>query len=234
MKRLLPVLTGALLALSAAVMLLAALLHFAGTNAPLMHRMLTRYAPVASTGLPEAEYGPMAEMITTYLAGEREEFQHTFSVAGDLRYLCFGAREQQHMQDCLGLFTLCRQVLTVSTAAFLALTAALWAQRKRLQTILLVAGRTLLTLMCAILALAAWGVIDFSSLFILFHRISFTNDLWMLDPATDLLIRLMPTNFFIAYAGMVGGAWLLLCIALCAAMLMIRRRVSTAAKRGVK
>ena len=48
--------------------------------------------------------------------------------------------------------------------------------------------------------LLAWGLIDFDGLFTTFHRIAFTNDGWLLDPKTDLLIRLMPTGFFTTLA----------------------------------
>ena len=51
--------------------------------------------------------------------------------------------------------------------------------------------------------------IDFDSLFILFHKVAFTNDLWLLNPQTDLLIRLMPIEFFISYAAIIGCCWLL-------------------------
>ena len=49
-----------------------------------------------------------------------------------------------------------------------------------------------------ILALLA-GIIstDFSKYFIIFHKIFFTNDLWILDPATDLLINIVPEPFFV-------------------------------------
>lgn len=57
-------------------------------------------------------------------------------------------------------------------------------------------------------ALMVWGAVDFDSLFILFHRLAFTNDLWLLNPETDLLIRLMPTDFFVHYAALIGGSWL--------------------------
>ncbi|UQK58605.1 TIGR01906 family membrane protein [Fenollaria massiliensis] len=38
---------------------------------------------------------------------------------------------------------------------------------------------------------------DFSGAFVKFHEIFFDNQLWQLDPSTDLLIRLMPEEFFI-------------------------------------
>ena len=53
-----------------------------------------------------------------------------------------------------------------------------------------------------------WGAVDFDSLFVLFHRLSFSNSLWLLNPRTDLLIRLMPTDFFIHYAGILAGTWI--------------------------
>ena len=49
----------------------------------------------------------------------------------------------------------------------------------------------------------------FNSLFVLFHKVAFTNDLWLLNPQTDLLIRLMPIEFFISYAAIIGCCWLL-------------------------
>ena len=37
-------------------------------------------------------------------------------------------------------------------------------------------------------------------IFWFFHQIAFTNDLWLLNPATDLLAALMPIEFFVWYA----------------------------------
>ena len=40
------------------------------------------------------------------------------------------------------------------------------------------------------------AVIDFGWLFTQFHFLSFTNDLWMLDPRKDYLIIMFPQRFF--------------------------------------
>ena len=47
-------------------------------------------------------------------------------------------------------------------------------------------------------ALLIWAAVNFDGLFITFHRAAFRNDGWLLDPRTDLLIRLMPVKFFMA------------------------------------
>ena len=76
----------------------------------------------------------------------------------------------------------------------------------------LVADITIITLTAhpaAVTAVIILACIDFNSLFVLFHQVAFRNDLWLLDPQTDLLIRLMPIEFFISYAAIIGGLWLL-------------------------
>ena len=232
MKKLLSCLTGVLLALSVALVALAAPLYIAGTNAGWMHGMLLRHAPEEATGLPESEYQPVAQMITSFLAGRTDEFQHTFTAKDGVTYFCFDTHEQAHMADCAGLFRLCRTVLIVSTGVLLcAAGAAVW-QKRALQRILAAALWTFAALIFAIVLIAVWAMIDFDALFILFHQISFTNDLWLLNPATDLLIRLMPTSFFMEYAAFCGGSWLLICTGCAAAAIMLRRKLPPDTNRG--
>ena len=69
--------------------------------------------------------------------------------------------------------------------------------------------RTVFSILVYVTILALLACIDFDSLFILFHKVAFTNDLWLLNPQTDLLIRLMPIEFFVSYAAIIGGLWLL-------------------------
>ena len=57
--------------------------------------------------------------------------------------------------------------------------------------------------------LIIWALADFDGLFVTFHRLAFTNDGWLLDPRTDLLIRLMPVNFFITLGTRILG-WVLI------------------------
>ena len=39
-------------------------------------------------------------------------------------------------------------------------------------------------------------IIDFSNTFILFHKIAFSNDYWIFDPAKDPIIRYLPESLF--------------------------------------
>lgn len=44
--------------------------------------------------------------------------------------------------------------------------------------------------------LAGWTFVDFDAFWTTFHKIAFRNDLWLLNPATDLMINLFPAEFF--------------------------------------
>ena len=48
------------------------------------------------------------------------------------------------------------------------------------------------------------SVVAFDALFLLFHRVSFANDFWRLDPRTDYLVLLFPQGFWFD-ATMWGG-----------------------------
>ena len=49
----------------------------------------------------------------------------------------------------------------------------------------------------AVLVFLVWALIDYNGLFVTFHLVAFPQGGWLLDSRTDLLIRLMPTEFFI-------------------------------------
>ena len=112
----------------------------------------------------------------------------------------FNAREIQHMEDCQRLFDLLRTVrlgLAVAAALLVLLNLALEWREKPARVVRLAPvwiGSLILIVPLALFAL--WAAIDFGSAFGFFHRLLFTNDLWLLDPATDLLIRICPSSMF--------------------------------------
>ena len=94
--------------------------------------------------------------------------------------------------------------------AALMLTACALAWRSRLTARTL--ARTVLLgwagAMVLIGAVALWAAVDFNSLFVLLHRLLFSNELWLMDPQTDLIILLMPESFFVLLSAQLG--WLML------------------------
>ena len=190
------------------VALLAVITHVCAKSPYLMYQLMTRCAPPETTGLPASEYAPVANMITRFLKTGRN-FQHTFVMDG-MEYVAFNAKEQAHMADVYSLFSrstwICWMLLIISLGCVLQFDNN--APHKSLPH-LLTFRCTLIAILAAVTVLIVLACIDFNSLFILFHKVAFTNDLWLLDPQTDLLIRLMPIEFFVSYAAIIGCCWLL-------------------------
>ncbi|MBQ4580858.1 MAG: TIGR01906 family membrane protein [Clostridia bacterium] len=191
------------LALAFSLTLLTAAIYLPATADWVMQPLMERLAPPEDTRLPAEEYSPVVSMITRYLKGDDIPFQHVFTMDGT-QYAAFHQKEQTHMADVQGLFHLCRMAGWICAGAAIALAVILrrdfpWRTFRRALT----------GILAAVALLGCLAVIDFDSLFILFHKVAFTNDLWLLNPQTDLLIRLMPLEFFISYAAIIGGLWLL-------------------------
>lgn len=188
-------LCGFFLALLILLSALAWAVYAIAGNGDLLAEKMLRYAPPERSGLPAAEYPGVGRMTADYLTGRQPVFQYTFS-DGERTLVCFQAHEADHMADCRGLIRLAGTLRWGFGAAALILACLGLVPGKFRRTC---AGGMLAGLGTAgVLGTAAvlWGLADFDGLFTAFHRIAFSNDGWLLDPRTDLLIRLMPTAFF--------------------------------------
>ena len=118
------------------------------------------------------------------------------------------------MEDCRKLFELLRTGIRASgIAGSLLLTLGCILLENDRKQIRLTAWLSPLTIVLPLGVLAVWAMIDFNAAFNFFHEILFTNDLWLLNPATDLLIRICPISMFMAMGariGLVGLAWAVL------------------------
>ena len=174
-----------------------AVCNIAGDRVLLSGEML-RYAPPQVSGLPEAEYSELGRMIADYLTGKRQDFQYTYKDENKKEITCFQPHEAAHMADCRGLIrttgTL-RWILAAAALVFFAVGIFLRESRKKFVAGI-VAGFAAVA--AVFLAVLLWGLVNFDGLFITFHKVLFNNDGWLLDPKTDMLIRLMPTRFFVS------------------------------------
>lgn len=120
-----------------------------------------------------------------YINGDREALN---------RLGAFNEREVMHMNDVFELFVLSRVLrIWFLACAVIFIVVGMSLSRK----VMYKAGLTAAGVFALpFILFGLWGVINFDSLFTGFHNIAFTNSLWQLDPATDLLIRLCPINLF--------------------------------------
>ena len=158
------------------------------------------YSRTEHLGVGAERYGDYARGITEYLAGQGEQVL----VPGEdgVSRPAFGEKENLHMEDVRQLIRLLSAVRLGTGALFLGLAAFLYLKAQKAGTALLrgaALGAGLWLLLGAGLTVLALS--GFDSFFIGFHKLFFDNNLWLLNPQTDLLIALMPTPFFIWYGG---------------------------------
>lgn len=117
--------------------------------------------------------------------------------AGDRELLepQFNEREIRHMEDVHQLMTYLDILTKVSL--FLSLAFAYLLIRRygygEFYNILL---GSILIIFIFLSILILFISVDFQRAFVVFHELLFTNDLWLLDPKTDLMIQMLPENFF--------------------------------------
>lgn len=148
-----------------------------------------RYAETAHFGVEKHDYPLFSAQLAAFFRHETDdpnvsahpfrdyEVTHLF----DVRNLMDGI---QTVAGICGVMSLCALIALICLY-----------ERKRFSFL---PGFIAFLLLGAAIILAA--VLDFNRLFFLLHEILFTNDLWLLNPQTDLLIALMPEGMFMFLA----------------------------------
>lgn len=154
-------------------------------NDPQVSEKITEYI-----GMDDAQQTAFAGEMAAFMAGETEAQPDVLN-----------EKEQQHMRDVRNLTQsaagMSKTYLTI--AVILAVVTA-WTGAKLKKRIMprLIGGLSAVTVIMIIVQnimnqVASGG---FETLFVQMHEAIFTNDLWMMDPNTDILIRMMPQPLF--------------------------------------
>ena len=187
-------------------LLISAAINFEFNSLWLYRNGFEKYNISEATGLEKAELEKVAGGLIEYFNSGDEYISLTVVKDGEPLEL-FNQREVAHLKDVKALVQLNLRLL-VGTAAYVGVYAgiSLFWRRKRYWRQLAwstVIGSSIALGM--IIALGAGSVLlDFSQLFTRFHFLAFTNDLWMLNPATDYLIMLFPEGFWYDSAVLMG------------------------------
>lgn len=150
-----------------------------------------------SIGISEDDLTAVTHKLINYTTDADSNLDIQADIGGDMQEV-FGQREKEHMVDVKALYLGARNVRTYCLigAAVLIIVAFLIAKGQALKTLckafLYVSGAFILF----IGALGIYAAVDFTSFWVSFHHLFFSNDLWLLDPATDVLIMMVPEQFF--------------------------------------
>ena len=138
----------------------------------------------------------VTEYMMDYLIGKEEELSVTTDVDGK-RQDFFNEQDRLHMADVRNLFLDGLRIRNICIAAAVLLILGLKLGKTDLKRLIPWSYfRAVLIFVVLILFLGLACMIDFTACFTIFHKIFFTNDLWMFNPAADYMIRMLPEGFF--------------------------------------
>ncbi len=168
-----------------------------------------------STGMNSEDLLNTTHELLDYIRGKREDLKISAVVHGQER-LVFNQREIDHMVDVKDLFSLAFNLRWISFGIF-ALFFSILAKLKgkdAIRNLCITYLVVLAVLMVIAIVLIAFIFIDFTAVWDQFHYIFFDNDLWLLNPDTDIMIQMVPEMFFYDTVMRILGLFALKLIAL--------------------
>jgi len=131
-----------------------------------------------------------------YLKGDRPNLDMTSTIGGK-REEVFGEREKAHMVDVRDLYLNFRGLRRLSTGLVVLILFFGWFISKEMLYQVLVRVKYIVpVLLLMVGAVGGLFATDFNKYFTLFHELFFDNDLWLLNPNTDILINMVPEAYF--------------------------------------
>lgn len=141
----------------------------------------------------------IANKLTNYLNDKDENLDMALMVDGVKREI-FNEKEKRHMIDVKSIFL---KINKLKGSIILLLVMSLFISYKYFKDFLEISNLkwigfySFLMSLFIIISLIIVSNLDFTKYFIKFHELFFDNKLWILDPNTDILIMLLPEEFFI-------------------------------------
>ena len=191
------------------VVLLFSALQWAINDRSWFYREYEKLDVARGMGMENADVTASALRLVDYMENRVEDIALTVTVNGETTEM-FNARETAHMRDVQTLylnFRSVRNACAVATALLIA--TVLVIDRRGVRRLAKGFLWTNLGVVALLGGLGLWIARDFSSFWVRFHHVFFTNDLWQLDPATSRMINMCPQQLFYDVILRMGAAFLI-------------------------
>ena len=168
------------------------------------------------TGIEYEQLQIAGQQIRDYFNNDEDKIKISISVHGSMVSNLFNEKEILHMYDVKQLVKMVYSVQLYAAISIIIACLLLFvdSSRKWKQTMPRYFMKGGWLTFSVVLFVALLAVVGFDRLFLYFHLVSFSNDLWILDPRHDYLIAMFPQGFFfdstvaIAILTLLEGAFL--------------------------
>lgn len=176
------------------------------------------------TGLQLEQLMRVSDQTLDYLKDKRDDLIIYEELNGETIQV-FKDREIEHMVDVKDLFMTGYTIRNISGVIAFLSAAYLWMKHKKsiLQSIRM--GSILFFGLIAIIG--SYAIFDFNHAFTIFHELLFTNDLWLLNPETDIMIQMLPLDFFMGIGLKIAIIYIAyLVLSVVSTTILLRKRIS--------
>lgn len=147
-----------------------------------------------------------------YLKGQRPTLDMQATIAGQVEEV-FGEREKAHMVDVRDLYLAARNMKRMGIVIIAAILLIGWTRSKDMLYQVLGRVKVIVPILLVIVgAIGGLFATNFNKYFTLFHHLFFDNDLWLLNPKTDILINMVPESYFYSIVMIGFGIFVVLII----------------------
>lgn len=148
------------------------------------------------TGMALSDLMDVTVVMLDYLKDKRDNLDMQATIDGQYEEV-FGQREKDHMIDVKDLYLNAQMIRRIATMfIFLIALYGYIRQPEALKRWLKHMKWVFASIGSVTLILGVLFALQFEKYFTKFHEIFFDNDLWLLDPATDIMIHIVPEIYF--------------------------------------
>ncbi len=154
-----------------------------------------KYDVIKNVNMEEKELLFVTEEMMSYLKGKRDNLNIEAVIDGEQQEF-FNEKEIAHMKDVRVLFWGGQWLRRIGVIVCIITVIFLLFQSK-IEFLLKCLRNGLISFMVFMAILVGIITTNFTKYFVIFHKIFFSNNLWILNPETDRLINIVPEPFFI-------------------------------------
>lgn len=161
------------------------------TNSQIKHNV------AQNMGLEQKEVTEATTVALLYTKGITSDLTYIKTIDGEQVDL-YSSQDKEHMIDVQNLYKNVYYVLLASAISLLIVAIVLLFKRKEVNVfgLTLQFNKVSLYTLIFVATLGIFAFVNFDKFWTMFHKVFFTNDLWLMDYKKDLLVNLFPEGLF--------------------------------------
>ena len=172
-----------------------------------------KYRIPAQIQVPKDDLMLVTGKLLAYMKGQSPDLVIEANIAGEYHEF-FNSREKDHMVDVRNLILGGMTIRNYALAVIVASIIITYIFRIKFIRILIKSIKHVFVgFLIIITLLITFVVLNFEKAFTIFHELFFNNDLWILNPDTDLLVNIVPLGFFMDISAVLSVIFVILCLA---------------------